>query len=275
MKLTQAGPLVTVPLEINGETAPFILDTGAARSVISEAAAARLGLARDEWVGTTMRGIGGIGRRPNADPRTLTLGGVPLVRRTLSHDTSLAVSPLLRGQDESPRIEGLLGRDFLASFDLDLDVPAHRLTLFTVQGCSGDFLSWKQAHSVLPVTEPADSALIVPVVLNGTILRAMLDTGASASLLAAPGMHRLGVSLADVAADPGDTVRGVGPRAVIMRRHVFRSMQVSGAVISDPAIWVSPVRLVPVADMLLGMDWASRQRLWISFATRQIFVARP
>src|SRR5271155_1667616 len=83
--------VITVPVEVNGITAPFILDTGAQRSVVSEAAVRRLGLARDQWVGTTMRGIGGIDRRPNAAPRSLSLGGVPLVRRTVTHDTSLTV----------------------------------------------------------------------------------------------------------------------------------------------------------------------------------------
>ena len=122
-------------------TATFILDTGAQRSVVTQEAVQRLGLSRDEWVGTTMSGIGGIDRRPNAEPRSLSLGGVPLVRRTLNHDTSMTVG-ILPAPCRQSRIDGLLGRDFLSLFDLDLDVPGRRLTLYQVNDCTGRFLPW-------------------------------------------------------------------------------------------------------------------------------------
>ena len=60
---------ITVPVEVNDIEATFILDTGAQRSVVTQEAVQRLGLVRDKWVGTTMAGVGGIERRPNADPR--------------------------------------------------------------------------------------------------------------------------------------------------------------------------------------------------------------
>src|SRR5690242_2112685 len=86
--LTIARGVLLVPVEVNGVEASVVLNTGAARSVVTEAAVQRLGLARDPWVGTTMSGIGGINRRANADTRSFSLGGIPLVRRTLNRDTS-------------------------------------------------------------------------------------------------------------------------------------------------------------------------------------------
>ena len=80
-----------VPAIVNGIDATFILGTGAARSVVTREATQRLALARDQWVGTAMRGVGGVERLPTANPKALTFGGVPLVRRTLSRDTSLTV----------------------------------------------------------------------------------------------------------------------------------------------------------------------------------------
>jgi hypothetical protein len=38
-------------------------------------------------------------------------------------------------------------------------------------------------------------------------------------------------------------------------------------------IWVAPIRLTPIVDMLLGADWLAARRVWISYATRQLFVA--
>jgi hypothetical protein len=42
-----------------------------------------------------------------------------------------------------------------------------------------------------------------------------------------------------------------------------------------PELWVAPVHLVPIVDMLLGADWLLSRRLWVSFATRQLFMAVP
>jgi hypothetical protein len=241
--------------------------------VVSEAAVKRLNLARDEWVGTTMGGVGGIERRPNADPSSLSLGGVKLVRRTLKHDNSLTVAPLLRGLAAAPLIDGLLGRDYLSLFDLDLDVAAGRLTLYRVDGCSDRFLPWTGDYAAVPLTIPAGNALVVPVLLDGTPLRALLDTGATASLLGAPGMYRTGVDLAALANDPSEPVVGLGPRVPVMHRHTFRLLRVGGQSIADPAIWVAPLRLGFTADMLLGLDWLSGRRVWISFATQRLFFA--
>jgi len=266
--------VITLPVEVNGLIATFVLDTGAQRSLVSIEAVQRLGLARDPWVGTTMSGIGGIDRRPNADPRSLSLGGVKLVRRTLSHDTSLTVGILPRTQAGNRVIDGLLGRDFLSVFDLDLDMPGARLTMFQVHDCAGRFLPWQGDYTSVPVAIPAEQALVVPVALDGTPLRALLDTGSSTSLLAAPGMFRLGLQPTSLAADPAGTINGLGRHPVVMHLHRFRSLQVGPQVVDAPSLWVAPAHLSPIVDMLLGVDWLAGRRIWISYATQQIFVAR-
>jgi len=271
--LSDSDGTITVPVEVNGITATFILDTGAQRSLVTPAAVDRLGLARDAWVGTTMRGIGGAESRPNANPRTLTLGGVRMVRRTLNHDTSFTVGVLPGSRPGL--IDGLLGRDFLSLFDLDIDVPNRRLTLFDVHDCAGRFLSWKGDYTAVPVTTPTEQAIVVPVLVDGKPLRALLDTGASASLIGAPGMFRLGLQEANVRGDSATQLSGLGPHTVTMYRHTFRSLQVGGQTIQSPVIWVAPVHLTPIVDMLLGADWVAARRLWISYATLQVFVNVP
>jgi hypothetical protein len=273
--LSVTGSTILVPVEVNGITASFLLDTGAQRSVVTETAVERLGLARDPWVGTTMSGIGGVNSRPNANPQSLSLGGVPLVRHTLNHDTSLTVGILPRSDAAAPPIDGVLGRDYLSLFDLDLDVAAHRLSLYQPSGCAGRFLPWVGNYAEVPVSIPTESALVIPVVLDGTPLRALLDSGASSSLLAAPGIVRLGRDLASLGSDPNDQVSGLGSHTVTMRRHQFRSLRVGPQTIDTPPIWVAPVHLLPIVDMLLGADWLARRRVWISYSTRQIFIGIP
>ena len=264
---------ITLAVEVNGISATFILDTGAQRSLVTQAAVQRLGLARDQWVGTTMRGIGGIDRRPNANPRSLSLAGVPLVRRTLNHDTSLTVGVLPNTNVGALVIDGLLGRDFLSLFDLDLDVPNHRLTLYQVKGCTGRFLPWNGDYNAIPASIGLEEAVILPVAVDGKPLQAILDTGASATLLGASGIYRLGLNPAALMGDRSVQISGLGPRELTVHQHRFRSMQVDNQLIDAPLLWVEPVRLQPFADMLLGEDWLARRHVWISFATKQVFTA--
>ena len=271
--LTLASGLVLVPVEVDGAQASFVLDTGAARSVVTEAAVQRLRLARDPWVGTTMSGIGGITRRPNVVTRSFSLGGVPLVRRTLHGDTSLTVAEIPGASGSAPLIDGLLGRDYLSVFDLDLNVPEGRLTLFKVGGCAGRFLPWQQGYAAIPATTPIESALMLAVEVDGVSLRALLDTGANVSLIAAPGMYRLGLDPRGTASDPTVQGSGVGPRVLTMQHHAFRTLKIGALTLDQPRLLVAPVRLTPVADMLLGIDWMVSRRVWISYATRQVFVS--
>ena len=259
---------------INDQPAHFIVDTGAERTVVSEAAAQRLGLARDTWVGTTMSGIGGIQTRPDALPKSISLAGVPLVRNTLAHDSSLVVTPDLRGQAPG-QIDGLLGRDYLSRYDLDIDLAHQRIGLETVQDCAGRFLPWTASYVALKPLLPMHDGIVLPVTLDSHALRALLDSGASSSLLAAPGMFRLGLNVAQIQSDASQTVNGVGPHAVIMRRHRFATLSVAGSPTQQPEIWVAPAHLIPIVDMLLGMDWLLTRHVWISYATDQVFIQTP
>jgi hypothetical protein len=268
-----ANGVLVAPVVVNGVIGRFLVDTGAERSVVTPEAVQRLGLALDEWVATTMRGVGGIERHRNANPRSMTLGGVALYRRTVTRDRSLTVATLPNFPLSQP-VDGLLGRDFLSVFDLDLDMRAKTLTLYDVQGCSGRFLPWSGGYAALPVEMPMGTALVVNTQLDGVRLRALLDTGASENLLAAPGMYKLGVTpqAAGAAAGASRTIAGLGPRAVTVERHRFGSLRVGSEVWQAPSLLIAPVHLVPIVDMLLGGDWLADKRVWISFATRQVFV---
>ena len=169
----------------------------------------------------------------------------------------------------------MLGRDFLSAFDLDLDVAHRRLTLYQVRDCTGRFLPWPNTYASLPVTFPAEDAMVLPVLVDGRPLRALLDTGASASLIAAPGIFKLGLSQANLSGDLAEQVSGLGPRTITVHRHRFASLQVGGQTTNAPLLWVEPIRLFPITDMLLGADWVAGRRLWLSYTTRQVFMATP
>jgi hypothetical protein len=264
---------ILVTAKVNDRNATFILDTGTSRSLVTEAAVAHLGLSRDSWVSTAMQGIGGIERRANADPRSFTLGGLPLVRPTLNHDTSLTVGVMPGILVGNRTVDGLLGRDFLSAFDLDLDIPRRQLTLYRVSGCKTRVIPWQFPFETVPVAMPIDRAVVVAVNLDGVPLRALLDTGASESVLAAPGIVRTGISPAQLAADQGISATGVGRRSVLLRRHTFQMLRVAGTHWDTPMLLVSAVHLYPIVDMMLAVDWLAQHRVWLSFSMSQLGIA--
>ena len=277
MLLAGTTPLVAVA--VNGTEGWFVVDTGASRTAVTPEAVTRFGLVLDEWTATTTMGAGGIERRRNALPRSVTLGGMALWRRSVARDNTLRVVTLPRAEAGGRTIAGLLGRDFLSGFDLDLDFPRGTLTLLAVSGCAGHvppgrFPPWPEPYTAIPVESPVDNALVVPVDVEGTRLRALLDTGASRTLIAAPGMARLGLGLDRLKDDPREVVSGAGPHAVTMWRHRFGPIRVGPDIWDAPAFLVAPIPLRPIADLLLGADWMMGRRVWISHATRQVFITR-
>jgi hypothetical protein len=123
---------VTVPFEardgvllvtasIEGVPGLFVLDTGAAKSVIKPAVAARAGL--------TVRRDGLPLRLVVADGRTIA---VPLARATVRVGEAAVADLDLGVYDvvpEAPEIDGLLGEDVLGYFTLRIDRVGRRLHL--------------------------------------------------------------------------------------------------------------------------------------------------
>jgi hypothetical protein len=259
-----------VPVTIDGVDAPFLLDTGAERSMIFQAAAAALGVPRDQWVSTTTEGIGGVVNLPNADPRSLALGGLPLRRHTVAADNTLTVA-----QSASRTISGLLGQDFLSPYDVEIDGARNVLRLFSTGACLQDSsLPWTESRAAIHARRLFRNILVIPVVVDGRVLQAEIDSGAGASSVTAPGMVKLGLSDAAMRGDLARPASGIGGGEVPMRLHRFARVEVGGQRFDGQALWLGPIHLIRSVDMLLGADWLRGRRVWLSFATDTVFVTR-
>ncbi len=260
--------VILAPVVVNGVTEDFILDTGAERTVIGLQAATRLAVARDEWVSTDILGAGGYDRRRLGRPRSLTLGGFALRRHTVAADNSVVIGPIPETVDGHP-IAGLLGQDYLSPFDLDLDVAAGTLKLYDVAGCSGTFVPWPGRVAAIAVMRPVRNILMLPVTVAGHPLLAQFDTGASRSIIMAPGMTKLGLRPGG-----GDQIRGFGNAAPPAYSQSF-SLRVGSAPAAAATLLVAPIHGLASVDMLLGADWVGARRIWISWATNQLFLPAP
>lgn len=262
---------VTTLARIEGTEVPLLVDTGSSVTALDSETAARLGLRRDPRQRSAVIGIGGTARpRDMLVARRFDLGGIGFA------DLRLTLGDFNTGWPAASRIAGILGADLLSRYDVEVDGAGGRLLLHHVGGCSGRFLDWAEPYDVLPLT-PLVGAMLqqVPVSVDGRALLALVDTGASQSVLFGPALRRLGD---DAAPAPGDRA-GFGLGAVAGKRvatvlHRFDTLQVGRDVVTGPSL--AMVRDGPLTlDMILGLDYLGTRRIWLSYATRQLFVATP
>lgn len=257
---------LAVQVELDGQPATMLLDTGAQGSLIVPAAAARLHLATDPARRTNIVGVGGT----SVLVRNVVVPQIRLGRRATGR-LSLPVRALPGSlQTLEPPVAGLLGRDVLGGFDLDIDRPHRRVGLYVRHGCAGIGPEWEEAHDGLPLRRTAAGFLVVPVRIDGVALAAMIDTGARFSVLSQAAAAKLGVAVA------GDAeVRSLGVDAVALagHRHRFAEMRVGGATMRDRELIVSALR-PPAGDMLLGDDVLRDHRLWLAWPAGEAWIAR-
>jgi predicted aspartyl protease len=269
-------PLAAMPLEtrqnlmfvtagIGGQPVRLLVDTGAERTVLTEAAVARLGLSHDPRHMTRSFGIGGSSANWDADIPGIVLGQT---RFPVEH---VAVSNFSIDHVSGPRADGLLGADILLAFDMDIDGAAHRLTLYRVRRCPNAPPPWREPAVEINGLEARRDRLLVPITLDGVAGMAILDTGAQATTIGMAMARRLGLSDASLATDRTIMAHGAAPLPVAVRVHQFRELLVGDARIEDPTLAVVPNDSA-VGDALLGGDFLRDRRIWLSFATRRLFV---
>ena len=69
--------------------------------------------------------------------------------------------------------------DLLHNYDVDLDIDAGKFKLFSQDHCPGKVVYWPASTvTVVPIRVVRSGHIIVPVVLDGHAIDALLDTGA-------------------------------------------------------------------------------------------------
>lgn len=260
--------LPLVNLTVNGVPALFLLDTGAERTIMTAAAAQRIGVETHYEYPRRMRSLGGAVSSGDARLRNLRLGGMAIPEFTV-----LVGSVLLPGPAGKP-LDGLLGADFLSSFEVDLDLAHSRLTLYDRLACALAAPPWGQPFTVIPVNRSLHEHLFFPVILDGRKFAAFIDTGAELSALDATSALAIGVTGAALDRDPVANLRGAGSEVVQSRAHRFARLEIGGETLRDRVIIVTSLRLQD-ADLVLGIDFLRLRRVWLSYGSHQIFLGRP
>ncbi len=268
-------PLAQLPIEmrrnipvvaatIDDAPATLVLDTGAEHTVLLASFVDRIRLKRDFRHATMIRGMGSAMATASARPDEIVLGRVTVDR------PYVIVGSFSTGDLPGGVPDGLLGADILAHFDVDIDVPDGRVTLYPV--CPGAVPPWTQPYVSLQ-GRLVRGRFLIPVKLDGVTILVAVDTGAEYSLVSTRAAQEAGVSPAMLARDPPAALAVVGPDQLTARVHRFREITLGAESYPDPVL---PVIAFPSAGMdgLLGMNYLRSNRIWLSYASGQVFVAR-
>jgi len=262
--------LMLAPVLVNGTSVPGIFDTGAQTSAVTEALVTRLGLLTDLRHGSLMSGVGGEGTPQNdALVSQFSLAGFDPDQ---GHYPVISV-PVTAANGAAP-LGALIGADAISHFDVDFDIGHRRVTLYDPDRCQGKLPDWQGPVVQVPVEVTWSGRLLLTVKVDGHDLHAMLDSGATGSVLDLPAAEKLGVSREMLAHEQGG--EGFGAAGVSFQHvlHTFHSLEIGGERYESPKISVLD-RDLREADMLLGLDWLRAHRVWISYRHHRLLIARP
>jgi len=268
MPLESADHLMFVPARINGHRVRLLVDTGSERTTLTEAAAARLRLPHIVTYVTRTFGVAGMSASRDLAVPGIDLGGAHF---PVDH---VAVGRFARDRFSGPRIDGLLGADILLAFDMDIDLPAHQLTLYQVRDCPDVRPPWRQPAMEITGLGRSRDLMVVAIDLDGERGTAILDTGAQFNVVKASFARRTGLSPAKMRSDPLIRLYGASPGMIRVPLHRFHELRVGPVAIQRPQIEVVPDDSLE-ADALLGDEFLRGRRNWLSVATDHLFVSGP
>jgi predicted aspartyl protease len=250
----------TVAVKINGHDGRFVISSGFYTSQISTAAARKWNL---DWDANTplvgARVIGGNdGDLRSVSVKSFTLAAVDLGHSDFIVTDGMAVS------------EGTVGQNILSMADVEYDLPHDVVRLMKPPPCPDtNFAYWHagQPYSILDIEphDPAHPFIAGSVLLNGTKLRAVFDSGFPATVISLQAAAKASIR-------PGDPDVTSLPAEGNMKRWVAPVANLS---IGDEGLARTHVIIAelhrPDIDMVIGADFFLSHRIYVANTSHQMF----
>jgi predicted aspartyl protease len=263
-----------IPVTINGTPQHLAIDTGSSATLISSAVAADLNILRDFDRVAVARGVGGVNSAVDIGKvDSLDIGQLHFVKRNL-----LIVDLPMRGPD-GQAVAGFLGADIMGRYDVELDLPGKRLTLWQVEGCPDFQPPWQVAGDPVAIDLDDQRHILVPFRVNGALLTGLLDTGAPMLVLTPRAADRAGAADDAESGDVPVNGTGVNNREWDGRIHRFKRVDFAGDRLENVVTEIingtslhQYETLLSGSDGLVGLSVLRGRHLWISYQNKTIFV---
>lgn len=261
-KVRFEGNLPVIEGAVDGNPVGILLDTGATYSLLTHDAARRFGLST--WpMGDRMIGVGGL----------TTVHGAR-VDLMVGETAAKGISVRVAGERRLPGIDFVLGDDFFRQFDMEFDYAHGTIRLFRPEGCRGAHLAYWDRDALgvdLERTVLATAMLRV----NGRSTRAMLDSGASFSVVSLHVAQALGFERGDPRLMPAGCAGGAGQEVISVWAAPFDSIQIGDVLIRNARVRVADLfggyGDHDAPEMLLGSDFLRSHRVLLSRSQSRLY----
>ncbi|HEV7960874.1 MAG TPA: aspartyl protease family protein, partial [Rhizomicrobium sp.] len=247
MQATTDRTVMVVPVKIDNVDKKLLLDTGGLVSQISRATANGLDLP-ERYREQRLFDLAGNSSNAQATVPKLTLGNQS------QNEVPMAVAPNPDLGTALP-YDGLLATDLFPGDDIDMDFGARRLTTFSPDHCTGRVVYWPADRvAIVPITEN-HNLIIIPVMVAGHPLNAVLDTGSQYTVMNMAVANQLfGLNSASPNMTP--LTEANGDKSITLYRHLFDKLTFEGVEVSNLQVYLLPNQVAvhdrPRSLFLLG-----------------------
>jgi predicted aspartyl protease len=254
-----------VTITINGSPRHFLFDTGGSLTSIARAAAQDLQL--------QIHGNDNIRIRDLSANLSKFEALVPHFEIGQMHGDAVnfPLSPEAKDAPDAKTRDGLYALDYLQHYDVDMDFGASDiLNVYSQDHCPGRVLPGTvEPVTVVPMTQHG-LQIIIPVMLDGHNVQALIDTGAANTFLPIAMEKQLfGLDLGS--ADAPERKLDGGLKAY---EHVFKSLSFNGIAVANPHILMNPEAVIyNVPQMIIGMDVLRKLHIFMAFSERKMYIS--
>jgi predicted aspartyl protease len=271
-------PLLEVSL--NGTPKHFLVDTGGGYTSVTPRTANELHLAVQNEA-TPIYNASGVASQGFTKIDSIEMGGMK------TKDVYLRVWPSNIGAD------GLIAPDVMKNYDVEMDFAGKKMNYFLPDHCPGKVVYWPHTDAAQVSINLVDKAHIrVPVTLDGKSLLAVIDTGATNTVITTKmGEEAFGLKPGSPDMKPAGNLNGDPNLASYT--HTFGSLTLDGIGIKNLDIVAVPDRVtenspkyrysqyggtmfiqkrMEAPDIVLGMDVLKHLHLYFAFKEGELYV---
>ena len=280
---------VSIDGGMNGNATAMMIDSGSQHTLITRQAAEKLGLALSHSNAYGL-GTGGESRSYTTLLDDFSFG------KLAWHRVHLGV---IWDLDQSLNYGALVGADILFRQDVEISMANRQIKFFEPSACDQSFLAyWDEnaSNTAMQAMAPNDLRQAVTVEVNGQKVRAVIDSGAFASIIDLAAAARAGITTQSSGVAAAGSGSGVGKHRSQIWLAPFESFAIGDETISHPTIRIMDMygaarsdsnhiaatntMLHDQPEMLLGADFlrshrllfaVSQKRLYFSYLGGQVF----
>ncbi|MGJ9417065.1 retroviral-like aspartic protease family protein [Massilia sp. CMS3.1] len=264
LQYTGPGLELTTQGRMHGSPATMLVDTGAFDTLLTRTGTERRNLML-RGTGGYAQGIGGYATIYQTQIKELSVGPAKIGRSWL---------PVLADFGVPPPYDAIIGAPFLLQADMELSLATKELRFFRPHKCGDSFLAyWDPAAMEIPFETSPDRSPNprFTVLVNGKKMRAMIDTGATTTVIGLKAAQRAGLKLDAPGVTRLSDAVGIGTNRVPRWSTTFDTFQVADETVRNAEVGV--IDWDDHVDIVLGADFLRAHRVLFAMSQRKIYLS--